>query len=96
MSRWAYFDASALIKRYTPELGTPLLNVAFERLYPAQMTCAAVGLLEVVSILVRKHNDGRLTQAAYEQALIELRAEVDRPGRIPSGGDWRRTDGACP
>jgi predicted nucleic acid-binding protein len=76
MARWVYCDASALIKRYAPESGTALINAAFDRAYPDRMTCATLGLLEVVSILTRKRNDGRLTQAAYDQALIEVRAEL--------------------
>ena len=76
MTRWIYFDASALIKRYAPEAGTPLINTAFDQVYPAHMTCATLGLLEVVSILVRKRNDGRLSQAAYDQALVDFRAEI--------------------
>ncbi len=76
MARWVYGDASALIKRYAPESGTALVNAVFDRAYPERMTCATLGLLEVVSILTRKRNDGRLTPAAYDQALIEVRAEL--------------------
>ena len=76
MAQWAYFDASALIKRYSLEVGTPLVNEAFRRLYPNQMTCATLGILEIVSILVRKRNDGRLSQASFEQAMIDLRFEI--------------------
>lgn len=76
MVRWVYFDASALIKRYSAEVGTPIVNAIFERAYPTQVTCATLGVLEVVASLVRKHNDGRLSRSAYEQALIEVRAEI--------------------
>jgi len=76
MARWVYCDASALIKRYAPETGTPLVNAAFNQTYPAHMTCTTLGVLETVSILVRKRNDGRLSQAVCDQALIELRAEI--------------------
>ena len=51
---WIYFDASALIKRYSQETGTPLINEAFQRLSPRQMTCSLLGVLEIISILVRK------------------------------------------
>lgn len=76
MGRWVYFDASALIKRYSPEVGTPIVNALFERTYPGQMTCATLGVLEVVASLTRKQNDGRLSRSAYEQALIEVRTEI--------------------
>jgi predicted nucleic acid-binding protein len=73
---WIYFDASALIKRYSQESGTQLINEAFQRLSPRQMTCSLLGVLEIVSILVRKRNDGRLAQILFEQAMAEFKAEV--------------------
>lgn len=73
---WIYFDASALIKRYSKETGTSLLNDVFRNVPPSQMTCSTLSILEIISILVRKRNDGRLTQALFEQAMIEFRAEV--------------------
>ncbi len=42
---WIYFDASALIKRYSQESGTQLINEAFQRLSPHQMTCSLLGVL---------------------------------------------------
>ncbi|MCD6335752.1 MAG: type II toxin-antitoxin system VapC family toxin [Candidatus Latescibacteria bacterium] len=74
--QWIYFDASALIKRYSQESGTPLVNEGFHHLPPNRMTCSTLGILEIISILVRKRNDGRLNQALFEQAMIEFRAEV--------------------
>jgi predicted nucleic acid-binding protein len=40
------------------------------------MTCSLLGVLEIVSILVRKRNDGRLEQTFFEQAMTEFKAEV--------------------
>ena len=74
--QWIYFDASALIKRYSQETGTSLVNEVFRRLPLSRMTCSTLGILEMISILVRKRNDGRLNQALFEQAMIEFRAEV--------------------
>ncbi len=74
--QWIYFDASTLIKRYSQESGTSLLNEAFHRVPLNRMTCSTLGILEIISILVRKRNDGRLNQALFEQAMIEFRAEV--------------------
>ena len=73
---WVYFDASALVKRYSQELGTPLVNEVFRHIPPAQMTCSTLGILEIVSVLVRKRNDGRLSRELFEQAMIEFKAEV--------------------
>jgi predicted nucleic acid-binding protein len=75
MSR-VYFDASALVKRYATEDGTPLVNEIF-RLVPAQqMVCCLLGVLEIIFILVRKRNDKRLSKRAYRQALAEFKSEV--------------------
>ena len=73
---WFFFDASALAKRYSPETGTPLINAAFRYCPDNRMTCSTIGVLEIVSILARKHNDGRLNPALFRQAMVEFRAEV--------------------
>jgi predicted nucleic acid-binding protein len=71
-----YVDASAILKRYTPELGTPVVNHLFEQAGPERLIILQIGIAEVVSILVRKRNDGRLTQAVYAQALTEFATEI--------------------
>ncbi len=76
MPMQAYLDASALVKRYVPEIGTPLVNAIFDHLYPQALTCATLALLEVASVLVRQHNDRRLTLAAFNQSIIDLQAEL--------------------
>jgi len=73
---WVYFDASALVKRYSQEAGTLLVNEVFRHIPPAQMTCSTLGILEIVSVLVRKRNDGRLSRELFEQAMVEFKAEV--------------------
>lgn len=71
-----YFDASALVKRYTAEDGTALVNEIFSRIPLNQLTCASIGVLEIVSVLVRKYNDGRLSPQLFSQAMLELHREV--------------------
>ena len=71
-----YFDASALVKRYAAEDGTALVNEIFRRFLPNQLTCATIGVLEIVSVLVRKHNDGRLPTRLFDQAMLELTQEI--------------------
>lgn len=66
MSSHLYFDASALVKRYAAEDGTALVNEIFHRFPLNQLTCATIGVLEIVSVLVRKHNDGRLPSQLFE------------------------------
>jgi predicted nucleic acid-binding protein len=72
----AYFDASALIKRFSPETGTPLINELFHSLPISRMTCSTIGILEVISIFTRKRNDGRLSQTLFDQCMIEFRNEI--------------------
>jgi predicted nucleic acid-binding protein len=59
VARWVYFDASALIKRYSQETGTAVVNAIFRDIPHRRMICSVLGLPEVISILVRKSNDRR-------------------------------------
>ncbi len=74
--KWLYFDANALAKRYSKETGTELINELFRQVSFAQMACLTLSVLEIMSILVRKKNDGRLSKDAFDQAVINLRAEI--------------------
>jgi predicted nucleic acid-binding protein len=73
---FAYLDASALAKRYAMEVGTPVMNHLFRRTPLDRMIILAVGMAEVISIMVRKHNGGRITTAIYQQGLKDFRNEV--------------------
>lgn len=76
MMKFVYFDASALVKRYIYELGTQQVNQIFALIPPKRMTCSGINIGEIVSILVRKHNDGRLNNRDFADALAEFRREV--------------------
>ena len=71
-----FFDASALVKRYSVERGSPLLNSLFALNPRPNLYCVIIGALEIVFILTRKRNDGRLTPDTFRRALLEFRAEV--------------------
>ena len=71
-----YWDASALAKRYAPEIGTPLVNHLFTYVTPDRMLCLIVGVSEVISIFVRKKNARLITPEAFSQALVDFRTEV--------------------
>lgn len=71
-----YWDASALAKRYAPEIGTPLVNSLFSKVPLDRMMCLSVGTGEVISVLVRKKNAGLITEAVFLQAMIDFRTEV--------------------
>lgn len=71
-----YWDASAVVKRYAPEIGTPLVNRLFSNIALDRMMCLALGIGEVISAFVRKKNAGLITEAAFVQAMTDFRAEV--------------------
>lgn len=78
-----YFDASALVKRYSSEDGTELVNELFHQLPAEQMTCAVIGILEIISVLARKRNDGRLSLRLFTQVMIELNQEIIEDEAFP-------------
>jgi predicted nucleic acid-binding protein len=71
-----YWDASALVKRYAPEIGTPLVNHLFSHVQLDRMMCLVNCTGELISIFVRKRNTKLITDAALSQALVDFRAEV--------------------
>ena len=71
-----YWDASALVKRYAPEIGTPLVNYLFSKVAVDRMTCLTLAIGEVISVFVRKKNAGVIPEDAGLQAMIDFRAEV--------------------
>ena len=73
---WIFWDASALAKRYAPEPGTSLVNEAFHLLVPSRMIFSRMGILEIIFLLVRKRNGGRLTQVLFDQAMMAFSAEI--------------------
>ncbi len=76
MPNYFYLDASALAKRYAPELGTPVVNYLFSRLPPRKIYVLHLGVAEVVSILVRKRNAKILSPLIVSQAFKNLEAEI--------------------
>lgn len=71
-----YWDASALVKRYAPEIGTPLVNYLFSKVAVDRMKCLTLAIGEVISVFVRKKNAGVIPEDAGLQAMIDFRAEV--------------------
>ena len=74
--RLFYLDASVLAKRYASENGSALVNEMMRHVPPSEQTCLTMGILELVSILVRKRNDGRLSETLFAQAMTNFKAEV--------------------
>jgi hypothetical protein len=74
--RYFDLDASALGKRYAPELGTALVNHLFRNVAPDRLYLFNVGVADVVSILVRKKNGGHISAAMLTQILTDLGTEI--------------------
>ena len=71
-----YFDASALAKRYTDEVGSDKIDFFFDNVPLERLLCLTLGAIEVFWICVRKRNDNRITSHQFERATTHLRHEV--------------------
>jgi uncharacterized protein len=79
---FAYLDASALAKRYVAEVGSPVVVHLFGRVPLGRMLVLSVGLTEVVSILVRKHNAGVIGTVRFQNALRSFKAEFNQAAPV--------------
>lgn len=70
------WDASALVKRYAPELGSDVVSTLFEAVPPAQMVVTVLGCAETHAIIVRKKNGGVIKPSTYSAAASLLQNEV--------------------
>jgi predicted nucleic acid-binding protein len=77
-----YCDASAAIKRYLVEVGSPSANRLFEAVPSGRLLMLTPGVGETLSALVRRRNTGALTAAAYQRASNALRSELIAAGRV--------------
>ena len=93
-----YHDASALVKRYTQELGSDKINFLFANVPHNRLMCLILGAIEVIWVLVRQRNDNRLTNADFRQAGVNLDYEVIdnqssfRTIPVPNSLIWRSMD----
>ena len=71
-----WLDASALVKRYVTETGTPLVNYFFTHVPLQQMFCLLEGVGEIISIFVRRRNGRTITGSGFNQAMLDFRSEV--------------------
>ena len=71
-----YFDASALVKRYTQEVGSDKVDYLFVNVPLNRLICLSIGAAEVFWICVRKKNDGRITPHEFTHAVVNLTREV--------------------
>ncbi len=69
-------DASALAKRYAAELGTPEMNQLFARSSHDRFAVLTIGMLEVISILVRRRNSGIISSVAFNSAHLNFEHQI--------------------
>lgn len=62
-------DASALVKRFLPEPGAPLVHALLDSVEHSRLVCATSSVAETFSIIIRAQNDGRLTADMGERAI---------------------------
>lgn len=77
-----YLAASALAKRYAPEVGTSVVNYLFTQMTSDRFNIFNICIAEVMSLLVRKKNANRLSATAFSQALIDFGAEIVYAARL--------------
>lgn len=69
-------DAGAVAKRYVTELGSPNVIALVNQVGADRLLVLELGIVEVVSIFVRKRNQGILSPALYEEALAQFELEI--------------------
>lgn len=71
-----FWDASALGKRFVPELGSATVDALFDTPLSTEMVSTTLGYAETYSILLRKRNRGEITRAVFDAARATLQRQV--------------------
>ena len=71
-----FLDASAIIKRYIPETGTPKMNYFFASVPSYRMMCLFEGGGEVIFVFGRRRNEGRITATRFNQIKQRFLTEI--------------------
>ena len=69
-----FFDTSALIKRYHEEKGTDIVDEIFDS--DSLIIISSLSIVEGVSALTRKKNEGKLSHEEFENLLKELFSDI--------------------
>jgi uncharacterized protein len=70
------WDASALAKRYTPEVGSDVVQELFANVSASQMVTTVWGYAETFSILLRHRNRSTMSVASFGRAASALENEI--------------------
>jgi hypothetical protein len=73
-----WLDASALVKRYVREIGTPLINHFYQRVSASAMVCLLESIGEVTSVLVRGRNSKLISAPMFRQIMSQFEIEVSK------------------
>ena len=71
-----FWDASALAKRHSEELGSDVVDILFSLSAPFKMASTPWGYVETYSILLRRFNSKILDSTAFESAISTLQNEM--------------------
>ena len=71
-----WLDASACVKRYIVEEGTPLINYLFDHISLDEVFCLLEGVGEIISVIVRSRNRAEITAESFNQAKRLLADEI--------------------
>ena len=82
MANSFFLDASALAKRYVPERGSAQISSIIDTMPGGRLYLLIIGTGEIVSILVRKHNAGVVSDTYFRQALANFESEIVHPADI--------------
>jgi len=87
VSRWAYFDTSAVVKLYVEEQGSAHVQSLARKNRPLSSVILS---LELVSALARRKRSGDLSSEAQETALGNFRKDLPRFDLVELTSDIRR------
>lgn len=78
--RTAFLDASALAKRFVPEVGTERMDTLFRLLPRREITCLTLAVGEVLSVICRRRNRGLISpDSAMDAAAWVVTDILDNP-----------------
>jgi predicted nucleic acid-binding protein len=63
-----FWDASALAKRYVPEVGSDAVKALFAVQPPPQIMGTVLGYAETFSVILRHHHRGTVSAATFATA----------------------------
>jgi len=73
---WYFFDTSAFVKRYKPEVGSEVVQRAFGEPASTLIVCA-ITLVETYAALYRHSRKGRLSPGELTQAVEGVTADLE-------------------